>query len=78
MMKTSVFAVAVLVGALVVGGCTTNPRTGQKELSNTGKGALIGGAGGAAIGAIAGGGTGAAIGAGAGAATGALIGTQVK
>ncbi len=44
--------------------------------NNTGRGALIGGASGAAIGAIAGGGRGAGIGAAIGAGTGAIVGSQ--
>ncbi len=74
--------VAVSLVALVVG-CTTNPYTGEREASNTGKGAGIGAAAGAVIGAIAGGGSSeerrkkALIGAGIGALAGAGVGAYM-
>lgn len=77
-MKTSRFAIiAALAGALLVSSCSS--------MSNTGKGALIGGGGGAGlgagVGALIGGGKGAAIGAAVGAAVGtgagALIGKKM-
>ena len=46
---------ALLAVSLVLGGCTTNPYTGEEEASNKAKGAGIGAAAGALIGAIAGG-----------------------
>jgi outer membrane protein OmpA-like peptidoglycan-associated protein len=64
-------------------GCTTNPYTGEREASNTGKGAGIGAAAGAVIGAIAGGGSSeerrkkALIGAGIGALAGAGVGSYM-
>jgi outer membrane protein OmpA-like peptidoglycan-associated protein len=77
MKKARVMTVGALCALMVFTGCST--------MSNTGKGAAIGGGGGAAlgaaIGAIAGGGKGAAIGAaiggGVGAGTGALIGRRM-
>ena len=61
--------------------CTTDPYTGEKQLSKTAAGAMIGtaagAAGGAAIGAIAGGGRGAAKGAMIGAGVGVLSGGAV-
>jgi len=61
--------------------CTTDPFTGEKQLSKTAAGAMIGtaagAAGGAAIGAIAGGGRGAAKGALIGAGVGVLSGGAV-
>ena len=51
-------------------GCSTNPYTGQRQVSKTAWGTGIGTAVGAGIGAIAGGKKGALIGAGVGAATG--------
>ncbi len=61
--------------------CTTDPYTGEKQLSRTaigaGVGAAAGAAGGAAIGAIAGGGRGAAKGAMIGAGVGVLSGGAV-
>ncbi|MCD8386753.1 MAG: OmpA family protein [Bacteroidales bacterium] len=59
--------IALLCGALLIG------QTSCSSMSNTGKGALIGGGGGAAAGA----GIGALIGGGKGAAIGAAIGTAV-
>lgn len=56
-------------------GCTTtNPYTGEQQVSKTAVGAGVGAAGGAAIGAIFGKGTGAAIGAASGAVLGGVIG----
>ncbi len=71
--------IALLCGAMLVG------ETGCSSMTNTGKGALIGGTGGGAlgagIGALIGGGKGAAIGAavgaGVGAGAGALIGKKM-
>lgn len=71
--------IALVCGAVLVG------ETGCSSMTNTGKGALIGGGGGAAagagIGALIGGGKGAAIGAavgaGVGAGAGALIGNKM-
>lgn len=45
----------LLVVALALGGCTTNPYTGEEEASNKAKGAGIGAAAGAMLGAITGG-----------------------
>lgn len=72
-MKTTVQAVALLIGvAFISGGCANNAQTG----------ALVGGAGGAGVGAIAGSfmgsaGKGALIGAGAGAIGGYIVGNEV-
>ena len=67
--------IAAICGALLIG------QTGCSSMTNTGKGALIGGGGGAAagagIGALIGGGKGAAIGAGIGAAVGAGAGALI-
>lgn len=72
---------AVLGSLLVLlAGCATNPETGQREMTKTGKGAAIG----AAVGAVAGGASGgdrgkrAAIGAAAGAAVGAGVGKYMQ
>lgn len=78
----NLFIMFVLGGSIVLSGCVF---TGCASMSNTGKGAIIGGGGGAAlgagIGALAGKGKGAAIGAAVGAAvgsgTGALIGRRM-
>ena len=62
---------ALLAGATLTG-CTED-RYGDRHLNGTGRGALIGGAGGAVVGALAGDPLlGAAIGAGVGAAAGAI------
>ncbi len=67
-MKTlKIACIALLCGAVLVG------ETGCSSLTNTGKGALIGGGGGAGVGA----GLGALIGGGKGAAIGAAIGAAV-
>lgn len=77
MRKIKLFTIAALTAAMMLTGCSS--------MNNTGKGALIGGGGGAALGAglgaIIGGGKGAAIGsaigAGVGAGAGALIGRKM-
>ena len=74
-------ACAVLGILSLLAGCTTDPYTGESQLSKTAAGAMIGtaagAAGGAAIGAIAGGGRGAAKGAMIGAGVGVLSGAAV-
>jgi outer membrane protein OmpA-like peptidoglycan-associated protein len=69
-------ALAILCLAV---GCTTNPYTGEKQISKTAAGAGIGAATGAAIGALASKnhGTGALIGAGAGALAGGGVGAYM-
>ena len=77
MRKIKLFTISALTAAMMLTGCSS--------MNNTGKGALIGGGGGAALGAglgaIIGGGKGAAIGsaigAGVGAGAGALIGRKM-
>lgn len=49
------FPTLALCGALVLGGCVTDPQTGQQRPSRAGTGAMIGAAGGALLGAILGG-----------------------
>lgn len=66
-LTTQIFASVAL---LAVTGC-------DRPLSNTEKGALLGGAGGAGVGALIGKGKGAAIGGAAGAVGGAIIGNQM-
>ncbi len=68
--------VAVGLALLLIAGCATDPQTGQREMSKTGKSAAIGAAVGAVAGGVSGGNRGqrAAIGAAAGAAIGAGIG----
>jgi outer membrane protein OmpA-like peptidoglycan-associated protein len=73
-MKTTLLATTVLMGALLMTGCTTNPATGNYEINRTGVGLALGTAAGAAVGAALGDGSyaikgammGAAIGGGAG------------
>lgn len=69
-------AVGIAVAcSLALAACqTTNPYTGEKQISKTGIGAGVGAAGGAVIGAIAGGRKGALIGAGIGALAGGAVG----
>jgi outer membrane protein OmpA-like peptidoglycan-associated protein len=45
---------AIIIGILLIAGCTTNPYTGERQASNLGKGAAIGGAIGAVAGALTG------------------------
>ncbi|MEM7101207.1 MAG: OmpA family protein [Pseudomonadota bacterium] len=47
-------ALYLAIALLLVGGCTTNPYTGEREASNKGKGAAWGAAIGAVVGAITG------------------------
>lgn len=72
---------ALLASLGVLSACTTDPFTGETQLSKTAAGAMIGtvagAGGGAAIGAIAGGGRGAAKGAMIGAGVGVLTGGAV-
>jgi outer membrane protein OmpA-like peptidoglycan-associated protein len=73
-------AIAALVTSLfVVTACTTNPYTGEKQVSKTAIGAGVGAAGGAAIGALAGRGRAKAvlIGAGVGALAGGAVGVYM-
>lgn len=72
----SVAAVTVLAFAV---GCTTNPFTGERQVSKTATGAAAGAAAGAAIGAITGGDRAkrAAIGAGIGALAGGAVGAYM-
>jgi len=73
-----VIAVLVTLLSFVVA-CTTNPYTGERQVSKTATGAVIGAAGGAAIGALAGRNRakGALIGAGAGALAGGAVGAYM-
>ncbi len=68
----------VLAGAMtaliITTGCATDPVTGQRTMTQGGKGALAGGAGGALLGALIGGNTGALIGAGVGSIAGGAVG----
>ena len=66
--------VLVLVPIALTGCMTTNPYTGERQVSKTTIGTGIGAAGGAIIGALAGGGKGAVIGAVAGAVVGGVTG----
>ncbi len=75
-LESQKFGIAAICCALVIlfAGCATDPFTGEEEVSKTGKGAMIGGAGGAAIGAISGSTQSALIGAGIGALAGGAVG----
>jgi len=71
---------AAIVSLAVLAGCTTDPFTGEPELSKTAIGGMIGAASGAAIGAIAdkeNRGRGAAIGAGVGVLAGGAVGAYM-
>ncbi len=65
---------SVLSLALILSACATNPYTGERQVSDTAKGAGLGALAGAGVGALVGGGKGAAIGAGAGGLVGGGIG----
>ena len=73
-------ALAAAVSFAVLAGCTTDPFTGEPQLSKTAIGGMIGAASGAAIGAIAdkeNRGRGAAIGAGVGVLAGGAVGAYM-
>ncbi len=72
-------SVTAIAAASLLAACTTNPYTGERQISKTATGAVIGAAAGAAIGAATGGDRGerAAIGAGAGAIAGGAIGAYM-
>lgn len=65
---------AVLSAFLLTSACATDPVTGERRMTQGGKGALAGGAGGALLGGLIGGNTGALIGAGVGSITGGAVG----
>ncbi len=74
--------IALIAIAILATACTTNPYTGEQQVSHTAKGAGIGAASGAALGAIGGAiagkpGMGAAIGAGVGTVVGTGIGAYM-
>lgn len=76
MQKLKTLSSVALAGSLaVLAGCTTvNPYTGQSQVTDSTKGALLGAGAGAGIGALAGGTHGALIGGAIGTAAGGLIG----
>lgn len=81
MLNTRLHATAAMgLAALLAAGCATNPETGQREATKTGRGAAIGAAAGAVLGGVSGGDRGqrAAIGAAAGAAIGAGVGKYMQ
>lgn len=51
--KAGIVAVCFAI-VMLISGCTTDPFTGEEKMSNTGKGAMVGAAGGALIGVISG------------------------
>ena len=73
-----VLLISALTGSLLLAGCTTNPSTGERQVSKAAVGALTG----AAVGALAGGkkhrGEGAAIGAAVGGGVGLYMDNQEK
>jgi len=79
MKKLFYFCIAGILGiSFTLTGCmTTNPYTGQQEVSETTLGTGIGAAGGAIVGGLINGGKGALIGAALGGATGAVIGNSM-
>ncbi|EOW6618019.1 OmpA family lipoprotein [Cronobacter dublinensis] len=78
MKKRIMLVAAVISGALVISGCTTNPYTGEREAGKSGIGAGIGSVVGAGVGVLSSSkkdrGKGALIGAAAGAALGGGVG----
>lgn len=73
-LKQSLFSAALVLGMVAPALPAAAQDTYQHHGIGTGRGALIGGAGGAGIGALAGGGKGALIGGALGAGGGALVG----
>lgn len=72
--STKMTAAAALAALLLAGACTTNPETGQRQMTRGGKGALAGAAGASLIGGALGGRTGALVGAGVGSILGGAVG----
>jgi outer membrane protein OmpA-like peptidoglycan-associated protein len=73
---------SLMIGALALAACTTNPYTGEQEASNKAKGAAIGAAAGAVVGVLSGDGSQerrkrALIGAGVGALAGTAVGAYM-
>lgn len=73
----SLVMAGALSALLLTGACTTDPVTGQRSMTQAGKGALAGVAGGALLGGLIGGNTGALIGAGVGSIAGGGIGSYM-
>lgn len=69
-MKIGILSVVVLAVSVLLGGCTTNPYTGESQMAKSAKYASIAAVTGGVIGALVGGEKGAYIGAGLGAMTG--------
>jgi outer membrane protein OmpA-like peptidoglycan-associated protein len=67
-------AAAAAVALLATAACTTNPETGERQMTRGGKGALAGAAGASLIGGALGGKTGALVGAGVGSILGGAVG----
>jgi outer membrane protein OmpA-like peptidoglycan-associated protein len=63
-----------LLALLATAACTTNPETGERQITRGGKGALAGAAGASLIGGALGGSTGALVGAGVGSILGGAVG----
>jgi outer membrane protein OmpA-like peptidoglycan-associated protein len=77
--RPAIRLVAAVAALGLLAACTTDPYTGEKQISKTATGAAIGGAAGAAIGAVSGGNRGkrAAIGAGIGVLAGGAVGAYM-
>lgn len=77
-MKKSKLFIASLAGASLLGlsACVTDPNTGERKVSRTGIGAVLGGTAGYLLGDLIGGKTTRIIGAGIGGAAGAVVGKQ--
>lgn len=69
-MKIRILSAVVLAVSVMLGGCTTNPYTGEKQMAKSAKYGTIAAVTGGVIGALVGGEKGAYIGAGLGAMTG--------
>lgn len=75
LLKRTTTLLTLSIAAFCLSGCmSTNPYTGEQQVSNTTKGAGIGAASGALLGGLLGGGKGALIGAGVGTFTGSIVG----
>ncbi|MCR2834366.1 OmpA family protein [Parerythrobacter lacustris] len=76
MKNMKIYLASVAAASLVTAGCVTDPNTGERKVSRTAAGAVLGGTLGYLLGDLVGGKTARIIGAGIGGSAGAVIGDQ--